>query len=259
MNGSFDDEGKSTDMSLPNEGVAVVQEQISQLHIEQNEAEEEKKEQNEWNDPETINCYVCARVIDDEDFGANNIKQTSFGLMHIQCPNKLLISNIPISMDDDALFKLFSSFGPILEAHVNGSHGLIEFESKASAQKALKKMNGFEVDKHKLVVKYAHIDDDISQQKKATKECKLRYVHSRQSLRSMSTIKLVSLLVPEKKKYREMNKKWMKLIIQHQQRDEVIEFIYNSKANDATKDFIHGYVPMPQFLESLIGESNRMN
>lgn len=222
---------------------------------QKHELEFESSSENEWEESETLNCYVCSRIIDDEDFSTSNIKQTSFGLMHVQCQNKLLISNIPNSINDDALYKLFSSFGSVLEAQVHESHGLIEFESKASAKKSMNEMNGFAIGTNKLSVKYAHVDDKHPQsQKQHAKNYKSRYVHSKESLRSLSAIKLCNLLNPESKKYKKMNKKWMRLIIQHQQNEKVIEFIYNSKANDATNDFIYGYVAIPSYLELLIDQ-----
>ena len=71
----------------------------------------------------------------------------------------------------------------------------------------------------------------------------------------LSARQIASLLVTQPKLYKSVYKQWMKLIIQC--KPEVLEFIYNSKANDSRNSAIFNYIEVPDYLKELIMDKER--
>ena len=81
---------------------------------------------------------------------------------------KLFVGNLPWSVDDDELRKLFAEHGELLSASVvtnryNGrsrGFGFVEFESAEDAEAAITAMQGTEIDGRELNVDKAHARED---------------------------------------------------------------------------------------------------
>ena len=77
--------------------------------------------------------------------------------------NKLYVGNLPYSVTDENLKEMFSSLGEITEAVVisdkfsnrSKGFGFVTFADEASAEKAVKEMNGKDVEGRAIVVNVA--------------------------------------------------------------------------------------------------------
>lgn len=77
--------------------------------------------------------------------------------------NKLYVGNLPYTVTDENLKEMFSSIGEITEAVVisdkfsnrSKGFGFVTFADDASAEKAIKEMNGKDVEGRALVVNVA--------------------------------------------------------------------------------------------------------
>ena len=76
---------------------------------------------------------------------------------------KVYVGNLPFSVDDEGLKKLFDSYGEIEEANViqnkfsgrSKGFGFVTFKNEENAKKAIEEMNEKEVEGRKLVVNEA--------------------------------------------------------------------------------------------------------
>jgi len=76
---------------------------------------------------------------------------------------KLYVGNLPFTVDDEGLKKLFSSFGEIEEATIikdkfsgrSKGFGFVTFNDDAAAKKAMSEMNDKEIEGRKLKVNEA--------------------------------------------------------------------------------------------------------
>lgn len=77
---------------------------------------------------------------------------------------RLYVGNLPYNIDDSQLNQIFSKFGPIVSATVildrmnnnrSKGFGFVEFEKDEDAQKAMKELNGTEIEGRKIVVNEA--------------------------------------------------------------------------------------------------------
>ena len=78
----------------------------------------------------------------------------------------------------------------------------------------------------------------------------LQYKYSIEELSLLSAREIASFLVTNTKIYKTVYKQWMKLLIQH--KDEVINFIYFSKANDQYNTDLFNYIEIPDYLRGLL-------
>lgn len=77
--------------------------------------------------------------------------------------NKLYVGNLPYSMNDDGLKELFAAAGEVEEAKVitdkfsgrSKGFGFVTMKDAAAAEKAMKEMNGKEVEGRQLKVDLA--------------------------------------------------------------------------------------------------------
>eukprot|EP01084_Bolivina_argentea_P205123 350457_1 len=197
-----------------------------------------------------VHCEYCAQPIEPTDWENNNVKQLSIGLVHTECPNKILISNCPQKISKDLLHKLFSPYGIILDISINDKYGLIEYDNKQSIQSAINSMNGFEMGANKLSVKMLTNILKNKQQPKSESDASPQYKFAKETLTTFNAKEIASLLVPNSKIHKNIYKQWMQLIIQH--KHDVIQFIYYSKPNDANNETIFNYIPIPDYLKSMI-------
>lgn len=76
---------------------------------------------------------------------------------------KIFVGNLPWSIDDAKLNEVFSKFGEVSEAKVitdkfsgrSRGFGFVSFSTEEEAQKAVKEMNGSEIESRKLTVNIA--------------------------------------------------------------------------------------------------------
>ena len=71
----------------------------------------------------------------------------------------------------------------------------------------------------------------------------------------MSAREIAAFLVTNTKIYKSVYKQWMKLIIQY--KNEVIDFIYFSKANDQYNTDLFNYIDLPDYLKELLLKKQR--
>ena len=215
---------------------------------------------------EVINCETCKLPIDGTDWSNNNVKQLSTGLAHAQCPNKLVISNCPSTITLDLLRKIFSPYGVIKDLSIYQNHAVIEYTTKESTAFAISAMQGFEMGSNKISIQYLsqlnkndiknYFNQQIdSKQEEFSTPDGLQYKYNRDELLLLSAREIASFLVPNSKIYKSVYKDWMKLIIQYKQ--DVIEYIYYSKANDTKYADIFNYISIPDYLKELL--SNKKN
>jgi len=231
-----------------------------------------------------LHCQVCGQVINEADWSINNVKQLTTGFAHVQCPNKLLISNLPTSMSIALLNKIFSPYGDIKDTQIISPHfAFIEYIDRESSTTAISAMDGFEIGVNKLRVQLLQEVHDLEQQLAAdlnepeTDEQKhakhvqqqqhnnhnnnnntdatpggsdSKYVYNREQLHLLSAREIASFLVPNAKIHRAVYKEWMQLLIQCKQ--DVIDYIYFSKANDNDCTDVFNYVPIPDYLKKLL-------
>lgn len=77
--------------------------------------------------------------------------------------NKLYVGNLPYSVNDDQLKEMFSGAGEVMEAVVisdkfsnrSKGFGFVTMKDEATAEKAIKEMNGKEIDGRSIVVNVA--------------------------------------------------------------------------------------------------------
>lgn len=77
--------------------------------------------------------------------------------------NKLYVGGLPYSVTDEKLSEIFSKFGEIVSAKVivdkftgrSKGFGFVEFGSEKEAQKAIKEMDGSELEGRKIIVNVA--------------------------------------------------------------------------------------------------------
>eukprot|EP01084_Bolivina_argentea_P255539 429835_1 len=202
-----------------------------------------------------LNCFKCGQLIQSLDWENNNVKQLSVGLAHDECPNKILISNCPESMNKDLLYKLFSPYGAIMDHSITDGYGLIEYDNRESIQSAIDAMNNFEMGQHKLSVQmYIKDNKQISIIKPEEPAANLQpiqlYIYTKQQLTNFNAREISSLLVPKSKIYKKIYKQWMQLTIKHKQ--EVIEFIYHSKINEPNNAFTFNFIQIPDYLKKML-------
>ena len=77
--------------------------------------------------------------------------------------NKLYVGNLPYSLNDEGLNELFAKIGEVLEAKVivdkfsgrSKGFGFVTMKDEATAEAAIKEMNGKEIEGRKIVVNVA--------------------------------------------------------------------------------------------------------
>ena len=77
--------------------------------------------------------------------------------------SKLYVGNLPYSINDDGLKEMFAAAGDVVEAVVisdkfsnrSKGFGFVTMKDEASAEKAIKEMNGKELDGRAIVVNVA--------------------------------------------------------------------------------------------------------